>query len=77
VAHSPTRGLDIQACGLVHGALRRAADAGAACLLISEDIEEILALSSRILVMSRGRIAGELPGGSPASRIGALMLGHA
>ncbi len=77
VAHSPTRGLDLPACGRVHGALRRAADAGAACLLISEDIEEILALSSRILVMSRGRIAGELPGGSPASRIGALMLGHA
>jgi len=78
IAHSPTRGLDVQACSVVHVALRRAADAGAACILISEDLEEILALSSRIAVMSRGRIVGEIPAAQARrDAIGALMLGHA
>ena len=76
VAHSPTRGLDVKACAFVHAAIRKAVAAGAACLLISEDVEEVRALASRILVMSAGRIAGELPAGASASQIGALILGH-
>jgi simple sugar transport system ATP-binding protein len=78
IAHSPTRGLDVRACQAVHALIRKAVEAGAACVLISEDLEEILALSTRIAVMSRGRIVGEFPGGG-ASReaIGGLMLGHA
>lgn len=76
IAHSPARGLDVKAAAFVHDAIQRAASHGAACLLISEDLEEVLALANRILVMSRGRIMGELP--APASRaaIGAMMLGH-
>ena len=77
VAHSPTRGLDVAACAFVHGILAKAAAAGAGILLISEDLDEILGLSDRILVMSRGRIAGECPANPSRAEIGALMLGHA
>ncbi len=77
VAHSPTRGLDVSACAFVHAMLDRAAAAGAAILLVSEDVEEILALSDRVLVMSRGRIVGECGRAASRQEIGALMLGHA
>lgn len=77
VAHSPTRGLDVGACRFVHEALAEAARRGAGILLVSEDIEEILALSHRVLVMTRGRIAGDC-GADPAREVvGRLMLGHA
>ena len=77
VAHSPTRGLDVRACAMVHQAIREATARGAACLLISEDLEEVLTLSDRIAVMSAGRIVGECPGDASAQHVGALMLGHA
>ncbi|HVR66731.1 MAG TPA: ABC transporter ATP-binding protein [Verrucomicrobiae bacterium] len=77
LAHSPARGLDVKATAFVQVAIRRAVAAGAACLLISEDLEEILALSDRIAVMSRGRIVAECPAGVSSGEIGALMLGHA
>ena len=77
VAHSPTRGLDVAACAFVHGVLARTAAAGAAILLISEDLDEILGLSDRVVVMSRGRIVGERGANPSRAEIGALMLGHA
>lgn len=78
IAHSPTRGLDVQASHAVHDELQQAAQGGAACILISEDLEEILALSSSVAVISRGRIVGEFPGDRVSrDQIGALMLGHA
>jgi len=77
LAHSPTRGLDVRAAAFVHAAIRAAVAGGAACLMISEDLEEILALSHRIVVMSRGRIVGERPAGASPEEIGAMMLGHA
>ncbi len=78
IAHSPTRGLDVQACNVVYDSLLRAADKGAACMLISEDIEEVLALSSTVAVMSRGRIVGEFTADEVTrEKIGELMLGHA
>lgn len=77
VAHSPTQGLDVAAQAFVHGELIRAAAGGAGVLLISEDLEEIMRLSDRIAVISRGRIcAGAVPRPS-RTEIGALMLGHA
>lgn len=79
IAHSPTRGLDVQARNTVHRLLLEASGrAAAACILISEDLEEILALSSTIAVMSRGRIIGEFPAlDASREKIGELMLGHA
>ena len=76
VAHSPTRGLDVQACNFVHGLLLQAAEQGAACLLISEDLEEILSLASKVAVMSRGRLVGEFSASDVSrERIGEMMLG--
>jgi len=78
VAHSPTRGLDVRACNAVHTTIRDAVERGAACLLISEDLEEILGLSTRVAVMSHGRIVGEFSVGEATREvIGKLMLGHA
>ena len=78
IAHSPTRGLDVQARNTVHRLLLEASERAAACILISEDLEEILALSSTIAVMSRGRIVGEFPAPDASrEKIGELMLGHA
>jgi len=58
IAASPTRGLDVGAIETVHAYLRRAASDGVAILLISEDLDEILALADRIVVMYEGRLTG-------------------
>ncbi|WP_419929559.1 ABC transporter ATP-binding protein [Candidatus Poriferisocius sp.] len=60
VAAQPTRGLDVGAIEYMTDRLRQTAVDGVAVLLISSELEEILELADRILVMSRGRIAGEL-----------------
>ena len=78
IAHSPTRGLDVSACRTVHDLLQGSVDAGTACVLISEDLEEVLALSTTIAVISRGRLVGEFAAGAVSrAEIGRLMLGHA
>ncbi|WP_088648291.1 ABC transporter ATP-binding protein [Marinibacterium profundimaris] len=77
IAHSPTRGLDVAACAYVHERLLEAVARGAGVLLISEDLEEVLALSDRISVISRGRIATTPDGRPDRAQIGELMLGHA
>src|SRR5690606_12078162 len=56
VASQPTRGLDEGAIAEVHGRLLAARDAGAGVLLISEDLDEVLALADRIAVAYRGQI---------------------
>ena len=77
VAHSPTRGLDIRACAAVHELLRQVRESGAAVVLISEDLDEIMNLSDRIGVLNRGRIAGEFDRPADRGEIGHLMTGHA
>jgi general nucleoside transport system ATP-binding protein len=57
----PTRGVDIGAIEFIHGQLRSLRDAGCAILLVSSELEEILALSDRLIVMNHGHITGELP----------------
>ncbi len=57
----PTRGVDIGAIEFIHGRLRAMRDAGGAVLLVSSELDEVLALADRVLVMDRGRIVGELP----------------
>jgi general nucleoside transport system ATP-binding protein len=57
----PTRGVDIGAIEFIHERLRALRDAGCAILLVSTELEEILALSDRVIVMNHGRITGELP----------------
>jgi ABC-type sugar transport system ATPase subunit len=57
----PTRGIDIGAKMEVHGLLRELARAGAAILLISSELPEVLSLADRILVLREGSLAGEVP----------------
>ncbi len=57
----PTRGVDIGAIEFIHARLRALRDAGGAVLLVSSELDEILALSDRVLVMNGGRLTGELP----------------
>jgi simple sugar transport system ATP-binding protein len=76
VAASPTRGLDVGAIETVHAYLRQAAGEGVAILLISEDLDEILALADRIVVMFGGEIAGERDARTAAVEdLGLLMAG--
>ena len=76
VAAQPTRGLDIGATEYVRGLLLEQRAAGAAILLISEDLDEILALSDRIAVLYEGKIMDILPRTQATSeRLGLLMAG--
>jgi len=74
----PTRGVDIGAIEFIHGRLRAMRDAGGAVLLVSSELDEILALADRVIVMNAGRIAGELPiEQCSESALGRLMAGAA
>ncbi len=76
VAASPTRGLDVAAIETVHGYLRQAAADGVGVLLISEDLDEILALADRIAVLYEGAVAGETDAASATvDELGLLMAG--
>jgi general nucleoside transport system ATP-binding protein len=78
IAAQPTRGVDIGATEYIHHRLLDERERGTAILLISEDLDEILALSDRIAVMYEGRIVGILPReGVDVRQIGAMMAGAA
>jgi general nucleoside transport system ATP-binding protein len=78
VAAQPTRGLDVGAYAYVHEQLRQLREAGGGVLLISEDLDELLALADRLVVLYAGRIIGELPRREATTRaLGLLMTGHA
>jgi simple sugar transport system ATP-binding protein len=78
ISASPTRGLDVGAIETVHAYLRGAAADGVGVLLISEDLDEILALADRVAVIYEGRIVGEVdPRTATVEEIGLLMAGGA
>jgi simple sugar transport system ATP-binding protein len=71
----PTRGVDIGAIEFIHAQLRALRDAGCALLVVSSELDEILALADRVLVMNEGCITGELPiAECSEARIGLLMV---
>ena len=77
IAASPTRGLDLAAVEGVRRHLLEQRAQGTAILLISEDLEELQALSDRILVLYEGSIVGEVsPGGLDDEQVGLMMAGH-
>ena len=72
----PTRGVDIGAIEFIYGQLRALRQAGCAVLVVSSELDEILALSDRVLVMNQGRITGELPiAECTEAALGLLMTG--
>ena len=75
VAAQPTRGLDIGAIEYLHRRLVTERDAGRAILLVSLELDEVLSLADRILVMYEGRIVGEHAAGAGEEEIGLEMLG--
>ena len=76
LAGQPTRGVDIGAVEAIHDQLRGARDRGLGVLLVSADLNELLALSDRIAVMRRGRLVADLPAADATTeRLGELMLG--
>ncbi|MDR7505353.1 MAG: ABC transporter ATP-binding protein [Armatimonadota bacterium] len=77
IAHLPTQGLDVEAAAFVRSALLDAREAGAAVLLISEDLDEILSLSDRVAPIYEGRLMAVLPRhGADAEAVGAMMAGR-
>lgn len=77
IAAHPTRGLDLGAVTSVHDTLLEERKRGAAVLFISGELQEIMALSDRIIVLFRGEIMGELDGNiADTNTIGQLMLGQ-
>ncbi|MFN0154732.1 MAG: ABC transporter ATP-binding protein [Gaiella sp.] len=76
VAAAPTRGLDIGAIEAVHGYLASAAENGVGVLLISEDLDEVMTLADRIVVMYEGHVVGETDAAhADVEQLGLLMAG--
>ncbi len=71
----PTRGVDIGAIEFIHKRLIQLRDEGKAILLVSVELEEILALSDRILVMAGGKITGEVSGNEATTTSLGLLMG--
>lgn len=74
VAENPTRGLDIQAAAAVHSRLREAAAGGVGVVVYSSDLDEVLELAGRVVVVSRGRLIA-MPEGAGRDQVGSAMLG--
>ncbi len=77
IAHSPSRGLDVRATAAVHARLLAARTAGAAVVLISDDLDEVLSLADRVGVITRGRIAAEFVAPADRQAVGKAMVDHA
>ena len=75
VAAQPTRGLDVGAIEFVHRRLVEERDEGRAVLLVSLELEEVLSLADRILVIYEGEIVGEFPPTASEEELGVAMTG--
>jgi ABC-type uncharacterized transport system ATPase subunit len=75
VCAEPTRGLDLAATDFVRRQMVSRRDAGAAVLLVSSEIREVLAIADRILVILDGRIVARFAGRASELEVGRAMLG--
>jgi simple sugar transport system ATP-binding protein len=76
VASQPTRGLDVGSIEYIHSRIVQKRDEGAAVMIVSPELDEVLALADRVLVMFRGRIVGIVPAAEATREgIGLLMAG--
>lgn len=73
IASNPTSGLDVASTNYVHWIFHRLRESSGSILLVSEDLEEVLALSNRILVMNEGKIVKEFKGRASLSEVGFAM----
>jgi ribose transport system ATP-binding protein len=77
ILDEPTRGIDVGAKREIYRLMREIADGGAAVLMISSELPEVIGVCDRILVMHEGRLAGELPLGATEEQIMTLATGGA
>jgi ribose transport system ATP-binding protein len=77
VLDEPTRGIDVGAKQKVYTLMRELAANGIAILLVSSELPEVIGMADRLVVLHEGRIAGELPRGSPEEAVMTLATGHA
>jgi general nucleoside transport system ATP-binding protein len=76
VAAHPTRGVDVRGIDFIHRQIVAARDAGAAVLLVSEDLGELIALSDRLVVLFEGRVVATIPATEATpEKLGAMMTG--
>jgi simple sugar transport system ATP-binding protein len=75
VASQPTRGIDVGSIEYIHSRIVEERDEGSAVLIVSSELDEIMALSDRILVMYRGSIVAEFDPSASTTDIGLAMLG--
>ncbi|PJJ71179.1 simple sugar transport system ATP-binding protein [Diaminobutyricimonas aerilata] len=76
VAAQPTRGLDVGSIEFVHTQIVVARDSGIPVIVVSTELDEVVALADRIAVMYRGRIVGIVPGDTPRDVLGLMMAGE-
>ncbi|NHI17506.1 ABC transporter ATP-binding protein [Microbacterium excoecariae] len=75
IAAQPTRGVDVGSIEFIHSRIVRARDEGMAVIVVSTELDEVVALADRIAVMYRGRIVGIVPGDTPRDTLGLMMAG--
>jgi simple sugar transport system ATP-binding protein len=75
IASQPTRGVDVGAQEFIHRRIVAERDRGTPVVIVSSELDEVLALADRIAVIYRGKIIGELPGGSSRDEVGLMMAG--
>ncbi|MBO0840756.1 MAG: ATP-binding cassette domain-containing protein, partial [Sciscionella sp.] len=77
VASQPTRGVDVGAQEFIHKRIIAERDRGTPVVIVSTELDEVLALADRIAVIYRGKIIGELPAGASRDEVGLMMAGVA
>ncbi|MFU8945577.1 ABC transporter ATP-binding protein [Mycetocola zhadangensis] len=76
VASQPTRGIDVGSIEFVHKRMVETRDAGIPVIVVSTELDEVVALADRIAVMYRGSIVGIVPGDTPRDILGLMMAGE-
>ena len=76
VAAQPTRGLDVGSIEFVHERIVATRDAGVAVIVVSTELDEVIALADRIAVMYRGKVVGIVPGTTSRETLGLMMAGE-
>ena len=76
VAAQPTRGVDVGSIEFIHKQVVATRDSGVPVLLVSTELDEIVALSDRIMVLYRGRVVGIVPADTPRETLGLMMAGE-
>ena len=76
VAAQPTRGVDVGSIEFIHKQIIATRDSGVPVVVVSTELDEVVALADRIMVLYRGRIVGIVPGDTPREVLGLMMTGE-